>query len=103
METTKNESSALRMIMTMAWQFVKRNGYNLSKALKCAWANYRLQQSMKIRIVRFHFRKVDGTIREAFGTYQPQKKVQELVKVAMKCKCTSTRRKANIGALKRLI
>lgn len=70
METTKNENNALRMIMTMAWQFVKRNGYNLSKALKCAWANYRLQQSMKIRIVRFHFRKVDGTIREAFGTLQ---------------------------------
>ena len=68
METMKNENNALRMIMTTAWQFVKRNGYNLSKALKCAWANYRLQQSMKIGIVRFCFRKIDGTIREAVGT-----------------------------------
>ena len=59
METMKNENNALRMIMTTAWQFVKRNGYNLSKALKCAWANYRLQQSMKIGIVRFCFRKID--------------------------------------------
>ena len=43
METMKNENNALRMIMTTAWQFVKRNGYNLSKALKCAWANFKLK------------------------------------------------------------
>ncbi len=68
METMKNENNALRMIMTTAWQFVKRNGYNLSKALKCAWANFRLYQFMKGRIVRFTFRKIDGTIRESVGT-----------------------------------
>lgn len=54
--------------MKMAWQFVKKNGYSLSEALKTAWMNIRLKAAMKQRIVRFYFRKVDGTMREAFGT-----------------------------------
>lgn len=54
--------------MTMAWQFVKRNGINLSEALKKAWQVFKLKAKMAKGIVRFYFRKVDGTIREAYGT-----------------------------------
>ena len=62
------KNSDLRSIMTMAWQFVKRNGINLSEALKKAWQVFKLKAKMAKGIVRFYFRKVDGTIREAYGT-----------------------------------
>lgn len=62
------KNSDLRSIMTMAWQFVKRNGINLSEALKKAWQVFKLKAKMTKGIVRFYFRKVDGTIREAYGT-----------------------------------
>ncbi|MBR1789845.1 MAG: DUF2693 domain-containing protein [Bacteroidaceae bacterium] len=61
----KNE---MRETMLLAWQFVKRNGYTIAEALRCAWANMKLRKAMASRIVRFYFHKVDGTIREAFGT-----------------------------------
>lgn len=63
--TTKN---AMRSIMQLAWQMVKKNGYTMSEALKVAWRNFRLKAAMKTRIVKFYFQKVDGSIREAFGT-----------------------------------
>jgi hypothetical protein len=55
-------------VMKLAWQFVKRNGFTLSQALKVAWANAKLIIAMSVRIVKFYFQKVDGTIREAYGT-----------------------------------
>lgn len=60
--------NVLHEIMTLAWQFVKRNGYTMSEALKCAWANMKLTRQMKDKIVKFYFLKVDGTVREAYGT-----------------------------------
>lgn len=60
--------SVSREVMNLAWQFIKRNGMNLSDALKAAWANIKLRTAMKSRIVKFYFQKVDGTIREAYGT-----------------------------------
>lgn len=58
----------LRSIMQMAWQFVKRNGMTLADALKKAWQVFKLKAQMMKGIVRFYFRKVDGSIREAYGT-----------------------------------
>lgn len=58
----------LREIMQLAWQFVKRNGYSMSEALRCAWVNFKLRKAMASRIVKFYFQKIDGSIREAFGT-----------------------------------
>lgn len=58
----------LSEIMRMAWQFVKKNGYSMSEALKTAWMNIKLKAAMKERIVKFYFQKVDGSIREAYGT-----------------------------------
>lgn len=58
----------LRKIMKLAWQFVKRNGFTLSEALKEAWANIKLVNAMHKGIVKFYFTKVDGSKREAYGT-----------------------------------
>jgi hypothetical protein len=58
----------LSNIMRLAWQFVKRNGFTISQALKTAWANAKLNLAMKLRIVKFYFMKVDGSMREAYGT-----------------------------------
>lgn len=60
--------NVLHDIMNLAWQFVKRNGFTMSEALKLAWANIKLKAAMKQRIVKFYFQKVDGSIREAYGT-----------------------------------
>lgn len=58
----------LSELMSLAWQFVKRNGVSLSEALRVAWMNAKLKISMAVRIVKFYFQKVDGTMREAYGT-----------------------------------
>lgn len=58
----------LKEVMLMAWTFVKRNGFTMSEALKVAWANMKLKAAMKQRIVKFYFKKVDGSVREAYGT-----------------------------------
>ena len=58
----------MRTVMTLAWQFVKRNGFGLSEALKKAWCNVKLKAAMHAGVVKFYFQKVDGTKREAYGT-----------------------------------
>lgn len=68
--TFKNQ---MRDVMTMAWQFVKRNGYSMSEALKTAWRNITLKKELSKRIVKFYFQKVNGDIREAFGTLASDK------------------------------
>ncbi|WP_276893704.1 SH3 beta-barrel fold-containing protein [Hallella bergensis] len=58
----------LRDVMTLAWQFVRKNGYTMSEALKTAWVNVKLRSALNKRIVKFYFLKVDGSVREAYGT-----------------------------------
>lgn len=67
MQQTEKRSK-LSELFKMMWQFIRKNGYSRSEALKCAWANIKLRTAMRQRIVKFYFQKVDGTIREAFGT-----------------------------------
>lgn len=55
-------------IFALAWQFVRRNGYTLSEALTTAWRNIKLRKALTERICKFTFQKVDGSIRQAFGT-----------------------------------
>ena len=55
-------------IMHAAWGFVRRNGFTLSEALKQAWTLFKFKARMRAGIVRFYFRKVDGSVREAWGT-----------------------------------
>ena len=40
----------------------------MSEALRVAWLNAKLKAAMKGRIVKFYFQKIDGTLREAYGT-----------------------------------
>lgn len=60
--------NTMREIMSLAWTFVRKNGYTMSEALKCAWANIKLRTMLAKRIVEFYFKKTDGTLRQAFGT-----------------------------------
>ena len=62
------KKNQLKEIMLLSWQFVKKNGFTMGEALKCAWANMKLKARMADGIVKFHFQKVDGTVREAYGT-----------------------------------
>lgn len=57
--TLKN---TMREVMNLAWQFVRKNGYTLSEALKCAWVNIKLKAALSERIVKFYFHKIDGTM-----------------------------------------
>jgi len=62
------KTNDLRTIMTMAWRFAKITGESFAECLRKAWQNFKLAAAMRTRIVRFYFRKVDGSIREAWGT-----------------------------------
>ena len=69
---TTTVKNTLREVMTLAWQFVRKNGYTMSEALKTAWANIKLRSALGKRIVKFYFLKVDGTLREAYGTLKSE-------------------------------
>lgn len=60
--------SQMKEVMSMAWSFVRKNGYSMSEALKCAWTNLKLKAALKVKVVEFYFKKTDGTLRQAFGT-----------------------------------
>ena len=62
------KTTDLSSIMRAAHQFVKIAGITISEALKKAWANFKLKREMTKGIVKFYFQKVDGSIREAYGT-----------------------------------
>ncbi|MCR5697744.1 MAG: SH3 beta-barrel fold-containing protein [Marinilabiliaceae bacterium] len=55
-------------VFETAWQFSRSFGWCFSKALTQAWLYYRLKKQLTSRIVHFYFQKVDGSIREAYGT-----------------------------------
>ena len=64
----KNLTFNTREIMKLAWQMVRRNGMSMSEALKTSWLNAKLKVKMYAGIAKFYFQKVDGSIREAYGT-----------------------------------
>ena len=49
--------SQMKEVMQMAWSFVRKNGYSMSEALKCAWANLKLKAALKVKIVEFYFKR----------------------------------------------
>lgn len=55
-------------IFTLAWQFVKCNGFTMAEALRLAWRNIKLRARLYKGITQFFFKKVNGKIRQAFGT-----------------------------------
>lgn len=62
----------LQKIMSQAWQMVKRNGFTMAEALRKAWLNFKLRAKMANGIAKFYFEKVDGTLREAYGTLKSE-------------------------------
>lgn len=58
----------LSTIMQMAWRFFRITGQAFDDCLRKAWANYKLVVRMRKGIVKFYFQKVDGSVREAYGT-----------------------------------
>ena len=42
-----NFKNQMKEVMSLAWSFVKRNGFSMSEALKVAWANLKLKAQMK--------------------------------------------------------
>lgn len=67
-DMSTQKRNQLSEIMRMAWSFVRKNGYSMSEALKCAWANIKLRALLGKKVVEFYFKKTDGTLRQAFGT-----------------------------------
>ena len=65
------KATNLKNIMSLAWQFFKQTGISFSECLKKAWANFKLKKEMQTKIVKFYFQKVNGEIREAWGTLSP--------------------------------
>lgn len=62
------KTTDLSTIMRNAWRFFHITGLAFSECLKKAWANFKLVSKMKTGIVKFYYQKVDGSIREAWGT-----------------------------------
>lgn len=58
----------LKNIMQMAWRFWRTTRQAFAECLKLAWLNFNLKRRMAKEVVRFYFRKVDGSLREAWGT-----------------------------------
>jgi len=62
---TRNDLSRL---MKDAVRFVRENHFTQSEALKVAWRNLKLYKKMTKGVVRFLFKKVDNTFRDARGS-----------------------------------
>lgn len=58
----------LSQIMRLAWRFFRITGQTFGECLRQAWANFKLVSKMRKGIVKFYFQKVDGSLREAYGT-----------------------------------
>jgi len=63
-----SKTQILSSVMKNAWRFFKMTGTSFAQCLKKAWQNYTLVRKMLNGIVRFHFQKLDGSVREAWGT-----------------------------------
>jgi hypothetical protein len=62
------KANDLKNIMSMAWRFWRTTRQAFSECLKLAWRNFNLKRRMASEVVRFYFRKIDGSLREAWGT-----------------------------------
>lgn len=60
-------------IFTLAHSFIRKYGVSLSEALTIAWRNAKLKNELYQKIAHFYFQKMDGTIREAWGTLAEDK------------------------------
>ncbi|MDH6342921.1 hypothetical protein M2480_002053 [Parabacteroides sp. PFB2-12] len=66
MSTSKRNE--LKGIMAMAWRLFRVTGEAFADCLRKAWANFKLAAAMRTGIVKFYYQKVNGEVRQAFGT-----------------------------------
>lgn len=76
----------MREVMSTAWRFFKVTGESFADCLKRAWQVYKLAKEMKKRTVQFFYQKMNGEIRQAFGTMKDEV-------IADKIKGNNTRKK----------
>ena len=69
---TKLFRSQMRQVMTDAWKMYRITGESFSENLKRAWMLLKLKAQMKQRTVQFFYQKVNGEIRQAFGTLKDE-------------------------------
>ena len=60
----------LSELMSQAWRIRRATGKAFAECLKKAWLNCKLAIQMYLRIVEFYYQKMNGEIRQAFGTLQ---------------------------------
>ena len=65
--TFKNQ---MRDVMNDAWRMFRITGESFSSCLKRAWVILRLKLKMQTKIAQFYYQKMNGEIRQAFGTLQ---------------------------------
>lgn len=66
----KTRREQLSKIMRQAWMLVKVYGFSMAEAMKQAWAISKLRTAMSNKVVKFLYKKLDGTTRTAWGTLQ---------------------------------
>lgn len=62
----------MKEVMSMAWRFFKVTGESFADCLKRSWLVYKLTKAMKTKTVQFFYQKVNGEIRQAFGTMKDE-------------------------------
>lgn len=62
------KTTDLSRIMSEAWRLFKVTGEAFAECLKKAWQLFKLAKAMRKGIAKFYFQKIDGSIRQAFGT-----------------------------------
>lgn len=62
------QRNQLREVMNDAWRMFRVTGESFSECLKRAWQLLKLKTQMKARTVQFFYQKVNGEVRQAFGT-----------------------------------
>lgn len=65
-----NFKNQMREVMNEAWRMFRITGENFSECLKRSWLLLKLKAQMKKRTVQFFYQKVNGEIRQAFGTLE---------------------------------
>lgn len=63
--------SQMRQVMSDAWR-IRVTGESFSESLKRAWLLLKLKAQMKQKTVQFFYQKVNGEIRQAFGTLRDE-------------------------------
>jgi len=60
----------LSELFKMAWVIRKSTGKSFSECLRKAWMNCKLKIKMLLQVVEFYYQKINGEVRQAFGTLQ---------------------------------